>query len=407
MGRCPRCAVPLYVVSPPPPRPEPIPVVSQSAPQAASAAGGRPWSVAAAVAALLILIPAASLLADRPAPARTGDGGLAEELRPVLVSGRTVQVPVGLTEVASEEADLMTFVTAQDTEGGPLYRLWRMDLRSGSLIPGAVVARVRDLRLHPEFEDTRLGLLAEGGALFSLAGFHAARPQWLAGGVAAFDFTGTRAPVAVQVNEAFAPWGAGSEVRVEVGRASGGRDRPSQPVEIRGLDLQGSRVSRTTAYLWGMRRGRGLLVVLRDGRLVSRDLGRAHVVDVSPNGAAVVVTGGRSASLVDATGGRGIRLGLEIGSVASWSPDGRWMAATGSIADGVEGLWLVDTRTGGLRQLDRSEGADGPAGFSSGGRLVLWAEGRALAALDLATKKAYRVELPPGFPEVVGPMVAG
>jgi hypothetical protein len=344
-------------------------------------------------------------MADRPAG--KGDGGPARELRPALVSGRTVQVPVGLTEVASEEADRMTFVAAEDTEGGPPYRLWRLDLRSGSLIPGPVVAPVRDLRLHPEFEDTRLGFLAEDGALFSMAGFHAARPQQLAGGVGAFDFTGTRAPIAARVHEALTPREAGSRVRVEVGRAGGRRDRPGQSIEIRGLDLQGVRVSRTTAYLWGVRRGRGLVGVLGDGRLASRDLGRARVVDVSPTGSAVVVAGGRSASVVDPAGGRRTRLGLEIGSVASWSPDGRWMVATGSFADGVEGLWLVDARTGGLRQLDRSAGTDGPAGFSSGGRLVLWTEQKALAALDLATRNAYRIELPPGFPEVVGPLVAG
>jgi hypothetical protein len=403
--------VSLYVVRPPSSRPqrtvEPKAVATPSEPTTVRSGFGS-WPVTAAVVALAVLIPAASFLADPTPPTPRRDGGIADELRPVLVSSRTVEVPAGLAEVASEEADLVTFVAAQDTEGGgPLYRLWRMDLRSGSLIPGAVVAPVRDLRLHPETEDTRLGFLAEGGALFSLSGFHASRPEWLAGGVAAFDFTGTRAPVAAQVREVVSPGGGGHQVRVEVGRASGGRDRPTEPVVVRGLDLRGVRVWGSATYLWGVRDGRGILLLLRDGRLGERDVGGTRILDVSPNGSLVVATGERSSSVADPSGGPGRRLGLEISSVASWSPDGRWMAAVGSIAEGVEGLWLVDTRAGGLRQLDASAGADAPAGFSSSGRLALWTEAGTIAALDLATGTVSRVPLPPGFPEVVGPLVAG
>jgi hypothetical protein len=381
-------------------------VATPSEPAAVRSSSG-PWFVTAAVVALAVLIPAASFLTDPSPPTPRRNGGIADDLRPGLVSSRTVEVPVGLAEVASEEADLVTFVAAQDTGGGgPLYRLWRMDLRSGSLIPGAVVAPVQDLRLHPETEDTRFGFLAEGGALFSLSGFHDSRPQWLAGGVAAFDFTGTRAPVAAQVQEVGSP-GGGTQFRVEVGRAAGGRDRPTEPIEVRGLDLRGVRVWGSATYLWGVRDGRGVLLLLRDGRLGERDLGRTRVLDVSPTGSLVVATGERSASVAGPSGGPRRRLGLEISSVASWSPDGGRMAAVGSIAEGVEGLWLVDTRAGGLRQLDASAGADAPAGFSSRGRLVLWTEAGAIAALDLATGNVYRVPLPPAFPEVVGPLVAG
>jgi hypothetical protein len=411
IGDCPRCGVPLYVVRPPSSRPKRTVETKAVAPPPEPTtvrSGFRPWSVTVAVVALAVLIPAASFLTDPAPPTPRYDEGIADELRPVLVSSRTVEVPAGLAEVASEEADLVTFVAAQDTGGGgPLYRLWRMDLRSGSLIPGAVVASVRDLRLHPETEDTRLGFLAEGGALFSLSGFHASRPQWLAGGVEAFDFTGTRAPVAAQVQEVGPPGGDGTEIRVEVGRASGGRDRPTEPVEVQGLNLRGVRVWGSAAYLWGVRDGRGVLLLLRDGRLGERYLGRTRVLDVSPNGSLVLAVGDRSASVADPSGGLGRRLGLEISSVASWSPDGRWMAAVGSIAEGVEGLWLVDTRAGGLRQLDASAGADAPAGFSSSGRLALWTEAGAIAALDLATGNVSRVPLPPGFPVVVGPLVAG
>lgn len=210
----------------------------------------RRWIPAVSVVIVGLVLPTASLL-DRATP--RGEGGeppVTAELATISAASYRVAVPPGLSRIAIEDADLVTFVTGLDAGyGSRLYRLWRLNLRTGGLIPGAVVASVSDLRLLPGREDLRLAFLVRGGGLFSLTGFLARRPQWLVGDVVAFDFPATRAPVAVRIDERTASRRGDLDVRVEVVRVEELRARSVDATTVRGVDVTGARVVGTSTYL--------------------------------------------------------------------------------------------------------------------------------------------------------------
>jgi hypothetical protein len=357
------------------------------------------------IVAVLAAMAVPSFVTGVEVGSRRAGGGILDELQPVLASSHQVDVPVTLRSAAAERGDLVTFVTEQDAgNGNRLRRMWRLDLGTGMVVPGPVVARVLDLRLRPGAEDRRLAYLVEGGGLFRLARFHASRPDWTAGGLSAFDLARRKPAFGAAIREVFAPWGSGAEVRIRTGPVAG---RLADEVRIRGIDLQGVRVAGTTVYAWGTRNDHGVLLTVRGRRVGEADLSAERILDVAPDGRLLVTGRGGAARILPEPGGRAVPLRMEVVSVSGWSPGGRWMAAVGSIAPGVGGLWLVDTQTGGLRQLYQGAAVDAPAGFSSGDRLAIWSEPGLIAVLDLATRAAFTVDLPPGFPEVVGPLVAG
>jgi hypothetical protein len=350
------------------------------------------------------LLVAGSLVTDREA--RRPDPGttdpIAEELQPVLARSAPVAVPVGLAQAAGDAGDLVTFVTRHEVG---LYRLWRLDLRAETVVPGPVVPRVREVQLAPGAEDRRMLYLSDGGALFSLKGFHASRPQWLTGAVSAFDLGEQRAPLGASVQEVVAPWGAGSEVRLSVGRVEGGVRRVRPSVLLPGAYADGSRVARSRAYVWGSRGNSPFLITLTAGSAHPREveLGPDRVIDVSPDGA-VLVAPPDDHPVIHRVDGSRVRVGMEVGRVTTWSPGGGWMVVRGGIEATGSVLWLVSATTGSIRPLGPLPAT---AGFSSDGRLVFWSEAGELAALDLITGRAFWVQLPRSFPPVVGPLVAG
>jgi hypothetical protein len=398
VGGCPRCGVSLYSLPQPPTLPAPpLPEAIEMRPEPPARRRHLPV-VALGVAGVLL---AAGLLKGSPQPVRPArDGGMAEELAPVLASSTPVKVSPSLAEAAGDAGDLITFATQHEVG---LYRLWRIDLESGRAIPGPVVPRPAEIRLQPGAEDRRLAFMAAGGALFSLEGFHAARPQWMTGDVSTFSMSAGRRPLGVSVHELMAPWGSGSEVRVTVARVSE-HVRRLRPFVLRGLDVRGATVVGSHAFVWGTG-GQGP-VLMRFGSggsaPVSLETLGDGLIDMAPNGGLLVP--GDDGHPVMERGGRSVRFGLEADTVTTWSPDSKWAVVRGSI-DATEGhLWLVSTKNGAARPLGAYPGA---AGFSSDGRIALWTDQGSLAALDLATNQHFRIGLPSGFPEVVGPIVAG
>ncbi|MGH2677021.1 MAG: hypothetical protein ACRDHB_01510, partial [Actinomycetota bacterium] len=243
-GACPKCGVSLYSV-PQQPAPRALPISEPIEMHPAPPAHSRlPILIVLAVAGVVVV---AGLPAGGPQPLRRARGGMAEELRPMLASSREVDVSPGLLEAAGEAGDLITFATQQEVG---LYRLWRVELGTARAIPGPVVARPAEIRLQPGAEDRRLAFSVAGGALFSLEGFHAARPQWMRGDVSTFSMSAGRLPLGVSVQESIAPWGAGSEVRVTVARVSEHLGR-FRPYVLRGLDARGARVVGSSAFVWG------------------------------------------------------------------------------------------------------------------------------------------------------------
>jgi hypothetical protein len=404
---CPRCGAALQRVGDPP-RPRsatfPTPSEEHSAPLPPPARRSR-GRAAAVVLGVVILLVAGSVVTDREVFRRSPVGAtdpIAEELQPVLARSAHVAVPIGLAEAAGDAGDRVTFVTKHEVG---LYRLWRLDLGAETVVPGPVVPRVREVQLAPGAEDRRLMYLADGGALFFLEGFHASRPQWLTGAVSAFDLGGRRAPLGASLQEVVAPWGAGSEVRLSVGRVSGGVRLARPSVLLTGAYADGSRVARSRAYVWGSRGDDPFLITLNPGSPRPREvkLGPDRVIDVSPEGD-VLVAPPDDHPIIHRVDGSQVRVGMEIGRVTTWSPGGGWMVVRGGIEATGSVLWLVSATTGSIRPLGPLPAT---AGFSSDGRLVFWSEAGELAALDLITGRAFWVQLPRTFPPVVGPLVAG
>jgi hypothetical protein len=325
---------------------------------------------------------------------------MAEELAPVLAASTAVQVSPGLTEAAGETGDLITFATQHEVG---LYRLWRVELDTATAIPGPVVPRPAEIRLQPGAEDRRLSFTAAGGALFSLEGFHAARPQWMTGDVSTFSMAQGRRPLGVSVREQVAPWGSGSEVRVTVARVSERLRRP-RPFVLRGLDAGGARVVGSHAFVWGTGEEGPILMRLgtEGGPPGELEPPGDGVIDMAPNGGLLVA--GPDGHPVMQRGARSVRFGIAADAVTAWSPDSRWAVVRGSIEPTRGHLWLVSTENGAARPLGPYPGA---AGFSSDGRVALWTDEGGLSALDLPTNQHFRIGLPGDFPEVVGPIVAG
>lgn len=396
--RCPRCGVSLYVM-PPPPRQTPPPEAGEMEPLLA---GRRRWQPVVIVLAFVVLPTVASFVTGDGGEVRSGDGGMAEELRPVLASSHAVKVPPALLEAAGPAGDRVTFATRQEVG---LYRLWRLELGKGRVVPGPVVARPIEILLQPGAGDRRLAFRVHGGALFSLRGFHAARPQWLTGDVSSFGLGADGVPVGVSIRELVAPWGSGSELRVSVAPVTPPLRRGSPTIDVRGLDARGARVVGSRAYVWGAREDHGFVLEVdpsgrRPGEL---DLHTDEVIDVAPD-RSLLVTAPDGHPLIRRPDGSRIRFGLEAESVTAWSPNARWAVVRGAIEPTDRWLWLVSARTGAARPLGRYPGA---AGFSSDSRIVLWTEEGALGALDLATNLRFEIGLPTGFPRIVGPIVAG
>lgn len=318
----------------------------------------------------------------------------------MLASSRAVDVSPGLLEAAGEAGDLITFATQH--EG--LYRLWRVELAKARAIPGPVVASPAEIRLQPGAEDRRLAFRVAGGALFSLEGFHAARPQWMTGDVSSFAMAAGRRPLGVSVQESFAPWGAGSEVRVTVARVSE-HLRRLRPHVLRGLDARGARVVGSHAFVRGTGEDGPVLRRFGPGEGPRRDLAITGdgVIDMAPNGS-LLVEGADGHPVIERAAGPGVRFGIAADSVTAWSPDSRWAVVRGSIEPTEGHLWLVSTKNGAARPMGAYPGA---AGFSSDGRIALWTDQGSLEALDLATGLHFEIGLPRDFPEVVGPIVAG
>lgn len=319
----------------------------------------------------------------------------------MLASSRAVDVSPGLLEAAGEAGDLITFATQQKVG---LYRLWRVELATARAIPGPVVASPAEIRLQPGAEDRRLAFRVAGGALFSLEGFHAARPKWMTGDVSSFAMAAGRRPLGVSVQESFAPWGAGSEVRVTVARVSE-HLRRLRPHVLRGLDARGARVVGSHAFVWGTGEDGPVLMRFGPGEGPRRDLAFTSdgVIDMAPNGS-LLVEGADGHPVIERAPGPGVRFGIAADSVTAWSPDSRWAVVRGSIEPTEGHLWLVSTKNGAARPMGAYPGA---AGFSSDGRIALWTDQGGLEALDLATGLHFEIGLPRDFPEVVGPIVAG
>lgn len=342
---CPRCGVSLYAVGQQAaPRTPPIsqPIEMHAAPPTR---GRHPIPVVLTVAAVVLV---AGVLAGRPQPIQRARGGMAEELRPILASSREVDVSPGLVEAAGEAGDLITFATQQEVG---LYRLWRVELDTARAVPGPVVARPEEIRLQPGAEDRRLAFRVAGGALFSLEGFHAARPQWMSGDVSTFTMAAGRRPLGVSVQELVAPWGAGSEVRVTVARVSE-HLRQLRPHVLRGLDARGARVVGSRAFLWGTGEDGPVLMRFGPGDAPRRELAISGegVIDMAPNGS-LLVEGADGHPVIERAHGSGVRFGIAADSVTAWSPDSRWVVVRGSIEPTEGHLWLVSTKNGAARPL--------------------------------------------------------
>jgi hypothetical protein len=350
------------------------------------------------VVVAVVLVAAGSALSDPPTPPGVTGARAAETSPQTPPAGPTASVPEALSEVAGSDADLLTFV-AEESLQEQRFRLWRVDLRSGALTAGPVVPPIRELRLHPDYEDTRLAFVAEGGGLFSLRGFEGSRPRWVAGEVSAFNLAGPLAPLVVRIGEPVAP---GGPVSIEVRRIG----RNPRIAGVGSLDVAGVRWVGRTTYVWGSREGVEVLVTL-DRRGVEEWSLPREVLDVAPHGLFLLAEGESSAIVATPEGRPVVSVGVDIDAVAGWSPDGTYLAVVGSLAEGVEGLWLVHTPDGGLLQLERSTRDEARVGFSSGGRLVFWSQPGAIAVLDVATGSTYRIQLPPTVPRPVGPFVAG
>lgn len=377
----------------------------------------RPWVVALAV----VLVAAAVGLGTRgddAEPVREREGPRAEAAaeEPLAIAGNRVEVPAGLRAALGDQDGSITLATMEDIPDlrSPLVRLWRLHPARGSLLPGPVVAPVRELRADPRPDSDRVAFVVSDGGLFLLDGFVGARPRWVAANVRAFDFLPDGSLIYASVIQRSARCCGGSEAVVRVGRTRADSplraDRFTRP--LRSLTLHGVAVSGTSAYVWGIQGGGHHLVELdlERRRRNERPLGDLRAVGVGPDGHLLV-------GLRDGIGH--LRLarpdpdaavpGLPrflLRHLLGWSPDGTRLAAYG-VWEGREALWTI--RLGRSRPLHGTSAAGPPnaAAFLPGDRLVAWTEPGHLAIADVSGGSVYRIALPESFPEVLGAVAAG
>lgn len=418
---CPRCGVPLYRVAPPAtrvveppgaPAPSGVPTIEFVGERAGAGVRRRSGRWVVVGLAMALAAGAATVVGGPGAVPRAGER--TASVTEVSVPGRSLVVPEGL----ASRPDVLTLAVSEETgQGLPIRRLWRVDLPNGALVPGPIVSEVRDLRLLPRRELHGLAYLVDGGGLFWLRGFHAARPEWLARGISAFDLDARGRLLVVSVHQRTAPWASGIEVTVTVGRATPD-DIHRPPLftrRIRGLDVDGIDVRNGMVYLWGATSHGGMLVVLDaegGGEMQRRRLGPARVLDVAPDGRLLLVDDGLPPSsqplLASSSGAPPVVLGqgVVVEEVVAWSPDGGVAAVTGTRAGQGRALWLLPLSGGPAQRVGAvPEGEPPPAAFSADSRVLYWVLGRDVTAFDLETRTSARLELPSILSDPQPPLV--
>ncbi|MDP8956430.1 MAG: hypothetical protein M3N24_05670 [Actinomycetota bacterium] len=349
---------------------------------------------------------------------------------------RRLALPSETSAALIPHAESVTFVASNRTtteEAPTLLRLWRLIARTGEVLPGPVVAEIRELRLDPRPHADRLAYLLEGGGLFSLEGFYAARPTWINGQVADFDFASDGSLVYTPTEAEFTRRGGGAELRVELARTDPERHTSLASSFTSRIPLErvdGLEVRDRAVLVWGSLDGRGTVTVVdQSKRHSTRELPSVRVIDVGPDGellAADDVGQEDPLPLVAQSPEAPFRRlesnsGFDLISVLGWSRKGSMIAAIGtSDGDSRQGLWAVPTGPAiqptnrGERFVLKSPVWAGPATagtgetfatFSEDGQLLFWTSGNAIRFLDVRTGRAFRISLPPHF-RTAGPIAA-
>ena len=286
---------------------------------------GPRWRAIGMVAAVAAGAAAIRLSTGSEAPPAAGRAATATRgADATVVPNRAfVAVPAALVRLTARAPLRVAFVTVEDEppDRAPLYRLWRLELPAGALVPGPVVGEALALRYAPPPFSARLAFLVGGGGLFELQGFLASRPEWVAGEVSAFGFGHRGSLVFGRVERRHAPWGAGLEATVTVARTAPGSGRAVEQATRRVLlgALDHVLVRSGRMLLAGSRDGEPTIITIApDGVVRVRRGGVVNLVEEratrgGTSNAIAVRSATRGFDVVDLASGRRFRIDLPIG----------------------------------------------------------------------------------------------
>ena len=445
---CPRCGVPLYlepdaprymeapqaaVSSPPSPVTDHREIESPGA-QVSGEGTEYPSDSSSDSLARMVLGMAGVIVAFLALMGLTrqqNSGDLTRDSSAETVSlGATTQRLALSTETSGAlipHVESVTFVAENQAPGeaSPTLRLWRLVARNGRLLSGPVVTQVRDLHVDPSARSDRLAYLTEDGELFSLHGFHAARPARIGGDVEAFHFARDGSLVYAPVEEE--PLGSRVQLHVRVVRTDPQLHTHPESSFTTRLDVDdpyGLEVREQAFYVWGSDGLRSELATASPSSPEPvRVVARGYLLGIGPKGELLATShpaaGDRVALLAPKPSSewQPLRGGFLPLDVLAWSDDGSAVAAIGTRdGDARSGLWAVPTglqpgRPANANAFDKPlwVGPGSPeqtfAAFSPDGRLLFWTSGNAVRFIDVRSGEAFRISLPPYF-TTAGPIVA-